>query len=267
MLRSALSHSRRGYATASPLIVKNNRILASVILSRTPQITRDATPFEEAYFDYREKLERQEASGTPTDFYFKKGSVAERRWKHEELARQESMKNTTTSLTDAVEDSQVTWQKANEGLAAITKAEKLDRSTEADKKDDKKSLDRSLKQTLYLVVKKDGDSLNPWQFPQGPVDTSEYLHEAAERTLKEECGVDMDTWFVGRQPIGLYKQASTKGQEDTGFKTFFMKARVYAGQVKPSKEITDFAWLTKDELSNTLSPEYYKAVKDSLGAI
>lgn len=177
MLRSALNNSRRSFATASPLIVKNNRILASVILSRTPQITRDATPFEEAYFDYREKLERQEATGTPTDFYFKKGSVAERRWKHEELSRQEAMKNTTTSLTDAVEESQVTWQKANEGLAAITKAEKADRLTEADKKDDKKSLDRSLKQTLYLVVKKAGDNVNPWQFPQGPVDSSEYLHE------------------------------------------------------------------------------------------
>lgn len=28
----------------------------------------------------------------------------------------------------------------------------------------------------------------------------------------------MDTWFVGRQPIGLYKQASTKGSEDSGVK-------------------------------------------------
>lgn len=74
----------------------------------------------------------------------------------------------------------------------------------------------------------------------------------------------MDTWFVGRQPIGIYKQASTKGQEN-GIKTFFMKARVYAGQVNPSKQVSDFAWLTKEELSETLSPEYYKAVKDSLG--
>lgn len=46
-----------------------------------------------------------------------------------------------------------------------------------------------------------------------------------------------------------------------------MKARVYAGQVKPNKDISDFAWLTKEELSNTLSPEYYKAIKDSLGDI
>lgn len=46
-----------------------------------------------------------------------------------------------------------------------------------------------------------------------------------------------------------------------------MKARVYAGQVKPSEDITDFAWLTKEELSKTLSPEYYKAIKDSLSDI
>jgi large subunit ribosomal protein L46 len=179
MLRSSIITSKRGLATAvsNPLIVRNSRILASVILSRTPQITRDATPFEQAYFDYREKLERQEATGIPTEFYFKKGSIAERRWKHEEQARQESMKDTASSLTDAIQQSQVTWEKANEGLAAITKADKLDRSTEADKKDNKKSLDRSLKNTLYLVVKKSGDSVNPWQFPQGPVDSSEYLHE------------------------------------------------------------------------------------------
>ncbi|KAI8346901.1 39S mitochondrial ribosomal protein L46-domain-containing protein [Choanephora cucurbitarum] len=263
MLRRTFnSIQQRGLATASPLIIKNARIQASIILSRAPQITRDATPFEKAYFDYREKFERQEATATPTEFYFKKGSVAERRWKNEEEARQKAMTNTAENLTDSVKESQATWEKENESLVATNKVEKLSRETEADRKNDTKSLDRSLQKTLYLVVKKN-DEANPWQFPQGPVDSSEYLHEAAERTLKQECGVDMDTWFVGRQPIGVFKQASTKGAE--GSKTFFMKARIYAGQVKPSKEVSDFAWLTKQELASKFSPEYYKAVKDSLG--
>ncbi|KAG1449188.1 hypothetical protein G6F46_011008 [Rhizopus delemar] len=256
---------KRGLATAvaNPLIVKNSRIQASVILSRAPQITRDATPFEKAYFDYREKLERQEAATTPTDFYFKKGSVAERRWKHEEQARQNAMKDPTTSLSEALQASQVSWEKENEGLTVSTKLEKLERSTKADAKDDKKSLDRALKQTLYLVVKQSGE--NPWQFPQGPIDATEYLHEAAERTLTEQCGADMDTWFVGRQPIGFYKEASAK--EQPGLKVFFMKARVYAGQVKLNKDFVEFAWLTKDELVNYLSPEYYKSIKDCLSDI
>lgn len=46
-----------------------------------------------------------------------------------------------------------------------------------------------------------------------------------------------------------------------------MKARVYAGQVQPNKDVADFAWLTKDELANHFSPEYYKSVKDFLSDI
>ncbi|KAI7902426.1 39S mitochondrial ribosomal protein L46-domain-containing protein [Cokeromyces recurvatus] len=264
MLKNILFNSKRGLATISPLVIKNSRIQASVILSRTPQITRDATPFEKAYFDYREKLERQESTTTPTEFYFKKGSVAERRWKNDEEAREKVMNDPTKSMTEAVEESRIKWESENENLVAANKVEKLGRVTKADLENDTKSLDRALQRTLYLVVKNTNDPLNPWQFPQGPVDTSEYLHEAAKRTLQEQCGADMDTWFVGRQPISIYKQSSTKGQ-DNGVKTFFMKARVYAGQVKPGKDISDFAWLTKEELVNTLSRDYYKAVKDSLG--
>ncbi|CAO3660532.1 unnamed protein product [Rhizopus stolonifer] len=168
------------------------------------------------------------------------------------------------SLNKALQDSQVSWEKENEGLSVSTKFEKLERDTEADRKDDKKSLDRALQKTLYLVVKPSSVE-NVWQFPQGPLDTTEYLHEAAERTLKEKCGVDMDTWFVGRQPIGFYKETTSK--EQAGLKVFFMKARVYAGQVQPNKDVADFAWLTKDELANHFSPEYYKSVKDFLSDI
>jgi large subunit ribosomal protein L46 len=45
-----------------------------------------------------------------------------------------------------------------------------------------------------------------------------------------------------------------------------MKARMYAGQAKPNnKDVSDYAWLTKEELATYLSPDYYKAIKDSLG--
>lgn len=189
MLRRSLFNAKRGLATASPLIVKNTRIQASVILSRTPQIVRDATPFEQAYFDYREKLERQEATATPTEFYFKKGSVAERRWKHEEQARSEAMKDNSTSLANAVKESQATWEKENEGLVNVAKTETLERTTKADVENNKKSLDRCLQRTLYLVVKKSGNE--PWQFPESAVDTSEYLHEVTKENKRRE----KETWY------------------------------------------------------------------------
>ncbi|KAI9280702.1 39S mitochondrial ribosomal protein L46-domain-containing protein [Sporodiniella umbellata] len=230
---------KRGLATAvaNPLLVRNQRIQASVVLSRAPQITRDATDFEKAYFDYREKFEREQSSTTPSDFYFKKGSVAERRWKHDEKARQEAMKQ-DESLTESLKKANVT-----------------------DKTNNQKKLDRALQKTLYLVIK----SADQWQFPQGPLDTTEYLHEAAERTLKETCGADLDTWFVGRQPIAFHKVVAPK--EETGMKVFFMKARIYAGQVQPGKDVADFAWLTKEELADRLAPEYYKSIKNSLSEI
>ncbi|KAF7732057.1 54S ribosomal protein L17 mitochondrial [Apophysomyces ossiformis] len=249
----------------APLVVKNNRICASVILSRAPQITRDSTPFEQAYFDYKEKLERQSAASFPTDFYFKKGSVAERRWKEEEAARQAAMKDFSKSLSEATAETLERVKEDQAIAATMNIVEKASRVTEADRKNDIKSLDRSLQRTLYLIVHKPSDAQNPWQFPQGQLESNEYLHEAAERRLKEECGPDMDVWFVGRQPITFYKHAAAKEEGATGLKVFFMKARVYGGQVKPSKDVKDFAWLTKEELADYLSADYYNSIKDSLG--
>ncbi|KAI9316382.1 39S mitochondrial ribosomal protein L46-domain-containing protein [Dichotomocladium elegans] len=253
--------AKRLFATVAPsqapLVIRNNSINASVILSRAPQITRDSTPFERAYFDYREKLERQHAQSFPTEFYFKKGSLAERRWKEEEAARQAAM-STESSLTAAATD--VKHELEDVGLNKIAKTSRI---TKADEEKNIKSLDRALQRTLYLVVHKP-DASPAWQFPQGQIDSSEYLHEAAERQLKEDCGSDMDVWFVGRQPVSHFKEAASRDSGETGSKTFFMKARVYAGQVKPGKGVSDYAWLTREELADYLAPEYYNAIKESL---
>lgn len=161
-------------ATANPLVIRNTNILASVILSRAPQITRDSTPFEKAYFDYREKLERQQAASFPTEFYFKKGSLAEKRWKEEEAARRAAMSDPATSLTEAVAEIKAAAQEADAAQGLKSAIERASRVTVADQQNDTKSLDRALQRTLYLVVKtKDGR----WQFPQGQLDASEYLHE------------------------------------------------------------------------------------------
>ncbi|KAI8098550.1 39S mitochondrial ribosomal protein L46-domain-containing protein [Halteromyces radiatus] len=247
--------SRVAQQQQQPLMIKNSRIAASVILTRGPQITRDATPFERAYFDYKEKQERQASAVFPQDFYFKKGSVAERRWKEDVQARDAAMKDQALSLTEAIQQQHIDQSSSTPPIQIN------DRITQADKTNDIKKLDRALTRNLYLIVKQQ----NQWQFPQTDLQANEYLHEAAERYLKESCGKDMDVWFVGRQPVSHYKQSPSRKEDTEGLKIFFMKARVYAGQVKPTKDVSDFAWLTKDELVNYLSPDYYKAIKDSLG--
>ncbi|CAO3617584.1 unnamed protein product [Cunninghamella echinulata] len=173
------------------------------------------------------------------------------------------MKNGSLSLSEAVTTSQQQQQQQTDDNSNVnqTPIQFNSRITQADKENNIKKLDRALQRNLYLIVQKQ----NQWQFPQTDIQTNEYLHEAAERHLKDSCGKDMDVWFVGRQPISFYREAPSRKEDTEGLKVFFMKARVYAGQVKPSKDISDFAWLTKEELADYLPADYYKAVKDSLG--
>ena len=45
---------------------------------------------------------------------------------------------------------------------------------------------------------------------------------------------------------------------------FFFKAHIMAGQVRPGKSVTDFAWLTKKEISKRVDGQYWGGVKDML---
>lgn len=84
----------------------------------------------------------------------------------------------------------------------------------------------------------------------------------------------MNTWVVGHVPIGQYqltypspKPSSVSGLQEFGAKTFFMKARIMAGQVnlKDNKlGLKDFKWLAKDELQKEVDDEYWRQVKNML---
>jgi len=113
----------------------------------------------------------------------------------------------------------------------------------------------------------------------------------------------MNTFFVGNHPVGHYvarfasprpgtppptttraveasdstvlKQevAQQPGQHPAlvnGEKTFFMKARIMAGQpdlnASQDKDIEDFRWLRKDEIERTVHPDYWVKVRNMLVA-
>ncbi|KAJ1908130.1 hypothetical protein IWQ60_011735 [Tieghemiomyces parasiticus] len=234
----------------------SHRIVASVILQRNPSILPEATPFEKLYHSYKEELDRRASAPFAAEFYFKKGSIGEKEWQ----ARQK------VYAARAKEG----WQTVlSEEPIAETTSESVGPSvTEADQKQDVKSLDRALAESLYLLVKKPRTE-HAWQFPQGGMVPDEKLHQTARRELGEECGQDMDVWFVGRGPVGHYtypypKEHAKKIEAEMA-KVFFLRAYIFAGQVKVNKkEVTDFAWLKKDEIPNYVSREYWAAVKDLL---
>ena len=83
----------------------------------------------------------------------------------------------------------------------------------------------------------------------------------------------MNTWLVGHVPVGHYQHnyASPKktptGLSEQGSKTFFLKARIMAGQADVSKSVfgdQQFQWLTKAEIEPLVTPKYWSSIKNML---
>ena len=104
------------------------------------------------------------------------------------------------------------------------------------------------------------------------------INQAAERLLVQAAGANMNTWVVGHHPVGHHHRhyprvegtaaPGTAAPEDfDGEMTFFMKARIMAGQ--PALEgnqlgLTSFRWLCKEEIEEVVSAGYWSAIKNML---
>ncbi|BFZ60418.1 hypothetical protein YB2330_001454 [Saitoella coloradoensis] len=259
---SVLPEVREYEAPAKAANVPHYEPHAAVILTRGPIITKELTPFEKEYFQYQRRLADEISSPFPVDFYFKKGSLAEKRWLAAAEARAKGEAAVQAPTQEEIERGAPTGsERVFEEEAGLGEKLAQPRQTEADKKNDIKALDRKLDQNLYLLVKEK----DVWRFPYGPVDGQETLHETAARRLDEICGVDMNTWLVSRHPVGHMKfkfKNPVAGPKFTyvGRRTFFLKGRIFAGQVKLSNEYQEFAWLTKDEVKERVTDTYWDGV-------
>jgi large subunit ribosomal protein L46 len=83
----------------------------------------------------------------------------------------------------------------------------------------------------------------------------------------------MNTWLVGHVPVGHHQLDYTNVTKHSsnlteyGAKTFFLKARIMAGQIdlKANKlGLQDFKWLAKEELQKEVGEVYWKSIKNML---
>jgi large subunit ribosomal protein L46 len=83
----------------------------------------------------------------------------------------------------------------------------------------------------------------------------------------------MNTWVIGNVPIGHHQHdyretlSMASGLNEVGLKTFFMKARIMAGQANLESNklgLTDFKWLAKEEIQKEVPGKYWNAVKNML---
>ncbi|EXJ90954.1 hypothetical protein A1O1_04061 [Capronia coronata CBS 617.96] len=314
---------------ASPVPQPIFTIKAGVVLSRPPLITPDPHPFETAYYLYQRRLNERLVLPFTQYFYYKRGTPAFEQWRTKRQARggaatrdigkynaytDEAWNDEVLEGDETGAPSKIVEQLiADEGRAeeftgtGDPKFAGLKRRTEADEKNDQRSLERSLSRTLYLLVKnkkvagQSQDESDFWKFPSGTIIGHEGLKQAAQRILFSSLGENMNTFFVGNHPVGHYvarfasprpgppPQMTTETSKASdsallkqevaqqpdqhpslvnGEKTFFMKARIMAGQpslaASQDQDIEDFRWLSKDEIEKAVHPDYWVKVKNML---
>ncbi|EJD02110.1 uncharacterized protein FOMMEDRAFT_157304 [Fomitiporia mediterranea MF3/22] len=262
----ALRFTKRTLATVVDA-PKTHRLAVSILLNRSPILTRTPTKFEREFYKYQQRIQRTLHNPFPHEFYFKQGSLLEAQFNQDEIRRERKAFG-----KDAVKDME---DKSSllmnvESTTGEEEEQPLPRRTAADEKRDLKSLDRHGARNLYLLVKGLPGDKYQWRFPKGHVETGELLHEAAKRDLHAECGPHMNTWIVGRKPIGLfeYQYQSNADPQFSCEKIFFYKAHIFAGQARPvDKKIADFAWLTKEEIESYVDKEYWLGTKDMLSDV
>jgi large subunit ribosomal protein L46 len=81
----------------------------------------------------------------------------------------------------------------------------------------------------------------------------------------------MNTWIVGHVPVGHHiakpRYLPDSTLEKPGEKTFFMKARILAGQADLKDNLfglSEFKWLTKEEVAKHVASRYFSWVKNMM---
>ncbi|SJX65556.1 related to MRPL17-mitochondrial ribosomal protein, large subunit [Sporisorium reilianum f. sp. reilianum] len=272
---SAATSDAAGVASSS-----STKIISSLILSRPPVILREPSSFEKAYHEYNRQLSEALQQPFPKDFYFKKGSAAEKRFEEDQASAPQGFSDIAAAAAAASGS-------ASKGKAAKTKetaepsaspsssssstegdAENrpLPRTTQADASNDVRSLERKLDRTLYLVVKqKSAKGAAAWRFPAKALTNikRENLHDVAPASVTDILGNKMDIWMVSNLPVGLYKPASAAAE-----KTYFLRAHVLAGNAELTQakgnDVEEFQWLTKEEIEKLMESSYWSNVEDLL---
>lgn len=191
---------RRGLATAATPTPPP--ITASVLLSRHALLQPTPEPLAKAYYAYQTKLRHALSNPVPTDFYFKPGSLALRRFLAAEHA-----------VEDKIYGSKIAGPTPD--LGEIQPEPPLQETSrdhweKADAERGERSLERFPEEEVFFVVQAKGK----WTFPSTSLKAGEGLDEAVNQRITGVAGQldgkGMDTWLVTRKPVGLVRNGEER---------------------------------------------------------
>ncbi|KFQ36057.1 hypothetical protein N331_06273, partial [Merops nubicus] len=137
------------------------------------------------------------------------------------------------------------------------------RITDADKNNDRTSLNRKLDRNLMLLVKQKVGDQELWLLPQVEWQPGETLRSTAERAMAAVLGDHIQAKVLGNAPYGIYKYKfprAIRTEDNVGAKVFFFKAFLQSSDLSQAELKEDYLWVTKDELGEYLKSEYLKKV-------
>lgn len=266
-------------ASTSSVSSSSSTLAAYLLLSRPPTILRSPTSFESAYYAYNSKLQRALSQPFPREIYFKKGSAAENKFLKEEEDRTKSLLSSNQIESIERESSSSTSSTKEESRSVEVEVSEIEgqdlyrtnsRRTKADEENQLDSLERNLDRSLFLLVR-GGEMGNDWTLPFTRIErkgSNTSLHKAAPQIAHSIFGKQMDIWMVSNLPIGLISKDDQKSSSGGGGKekVYVMSGHILAGQ--PDKSVTkgavDFAWLTKEEIRERVTKDYWSEMEDLL---
>ncbi|CAK9441799.1 mitochondrial 54S ribosomal protein mL46 [Lodderomyces beijingensis] len=269
-----LSRIVRLYSSHAAAESATPTISSTLILSRPPVITHEASAFETQFYKYQSELWRRLMWTFPKWFYFKTGTLAEQRYKvinknpvsddrkvlfprgRPDLRHSRDRRfreYIRAPKTYKEEDELVGIDQSEQKESELTK--KIvpnSRTTEADRLNDTTSLERQLSRTLFLAVQRKGET--SWKLPSFKEQPGELipLHLLAEQGLRSIGGSAINYFNVAKTPC--HHEGDAKSRE------YFIKSHILSGVFEPQSEDIKFQWLTKQELKDSLPKEYYERV-------
>ncbi|GAB4848255.1 hypothetical protein Ancab_002922 [Ancistrocladus abbreviatus] len=208
---STLIRSTRRYCTSSKS--SSDKIVASVLFERLPVVVPKIDPVVYAFQEFSFRWQQQYRRVYPDEFYKKYESRGKG-------------------------DYQIDYVPAP-------------RITEADKINDRRSLQRALDRRLYLLLfgnpygAPNGKPV--WHFPEKVYESEETLRKCAESALKSIIGDLSHTYFVGNAPMA-HMVIQPDSTPDLSLKRFFFKSQVIATSKFNIGKCEDYVWVTKNEL-------------------
>ena len=235
-------------------------IRATLILARSPIVVPELTKFESQYIKYKYELEKRLMWTFPAYYYFKKGTMSE--YKFQSAQKKPISKRPGVWYPQGIPDLRYGRDRSTKQEVIIPKDENTSSDTgvsrpivknsiitKADKFNDTTSLERKLRNTLYLLVR--NKPSDQWKFPSFQVNSDQALHEVAESGLRDIGGSKINTWTVSRKPVKVLEN-----EKDRVFE-FFIKSRILTGEFVPKSKDIQFKWLTRDEIKDFMSKDYY----------